>query len=59
MKDQSMSKTLKCRKGTIVSLENPKGKTPEIPSTIHHSGLCEPSDHFRDFMIMNFIMLES
>jgi hypothetical protein len=31
----------------------------EIPSNVHLSGLCEPSDYFGDFVIMNFIMLES
>jgi hypothetical protein len=46
-------------KGTIVSLEKLEGKNVEIPSTVHLSGLCEPSDHFGDFVIMNLIMLES
>ena len=36
-----------------------EGKKIEIPSTVHIIGLCESSDHFRDFVIMNFIMLES
>ena len=46
-------------KGTIVSLEKLEGKNAKIPSTIHLSGLCELSDHFGDFVIMNLIMLES
>ena len=37
----------------------PERKNSKIPSKVHLSGLCEPSDHFRDFVIMNFIMLES
>jgi hypothetical protein len=46
-------------KGTIVSLEKLEGKNVEISSTVHLSGLCELSDHFGDFVIMNLIMLDS
>jgi hypothetical protein len=34
-------------------------KNSKIPSTVHLSGLCEPSNHFGDFVIINFIILES
>ena len=39
--------------------QKPERKNSKIPSNVHLSGLCESSDHFRDFVIMNFIMLES
>jgi hypothetical protein len=32
----------------------PERQNSEIPSTIHLNVLCEPFDHIRDFVIMNF-----
>jgi hypothetical protein len=32
----------------------PERQNSEISSTIHLNVLCEPFDHFRDFVIVNF-----